>query len=69
MKAAVQRLNPSIDDMANDARRLAGDRWENLFRRMLHAYGWQVKQAGGAILTRDTARLSDGWDITRCEAP
>lgn len=62
----MTRLNPSIDEMANDARRLGDDRaeWRSLFRRMLAAYGYRVVREGGAILDRGRVALQ-GWEIVR----
>ncbi len=59
--------NISIDEMARDARTLAGPRgdWGAKFRQLLACYGWRVEREGGVIHTSKGPILCD-WEIVRC---
>lgn len=59
----------SIDEMARDARTLAGEdprASASLFTRMLRAYGWRVAQRGRVMFVGRNTVLED-WQIERAE--
>lgn len=62
------KLNPSIDEIAADALRLAPASHDlfHLFGQMLSAYGYVVKRWGTAIdVVRGRAALSGDWQIEK----
>jgi hypothetical protein len=72
----TMRLNPSIDEMARDARTLVGiapgssptladsRAWAAKFRSMLACYGWRVERQGPVYFVGKHVVLED-WEIVR----
>lgn len=57
-------MEPSIDDMANDAYAAAPSAWRGLLLRYLSAYGWRVVREGGAIVSRGRVQLQN-WEVRK----
>ena len=78
-RMSARRLNPSIDEMARDARVLAGTQpkaWAAKFRALLACYGWRVEREGRVYfvdrplpkwgsLARHVDVVLEDWIITR----
>jgi hypothetical protein len=63
----VKRLEPSIDEMARDARALVGEdprAWAAKFTELLGCYGWRVVSMGPVYFHPRAVVLED-WDIVR----
>lgn len=61
----MRRLLVSIDEMARDARTLAGEEpraWADAFRRLLAAYGWRIER-GGPVYFHGRHTILDNWLI------
>lgn len=77
---SATRLNPSIDEMARDARVLVGMEpraWARKFRQLLACYGWKILREGRVYFVpvhgpNGTVRLQtvlEDWQIERDDRP
>jgi hypothetical protein len=71
MVMSATRLNPSIDEMARDARALAGTEpraWARKFRQLLACYGWRVEKEGRVYFVPVRGKIEtvlEDWQIER----